>query len=261
MYGVRDDPYVALTRLAERLEATSTGADVLPAAVAAVADALKLPYVALEVDRRHGPETVAATGVLAADPLAVPLTYRGERVGRLLLGRRAGESAVAAADRRVLGDLVRPLGVAVHAAALAEEAEVLSRDLQRSRERLVSTREEERRRLRRDLHDGLGPQLAGLTMRAEAAATSSDRTRTAADRVIDDLRRGAQDGVADVRRAGRRAAPARARRARAGRRAARPPHACRQAGGSCGSSSTHRRTCRRCRPRSRWPPTGSCRRR
>ena len=200
MYGKRDDPYVVLTRLGERLEATTTGTDVLPAAVAAVADALKLPYVALEVDRPHGVETVASTGTAVADPLALPLSYGGESVGRLVLGRRAGESGVAAADRRVLGDLVRPLGAAVHAASLAEEATLLSHDLQRSRERLVSTREEERRRLRRDLHDGLGPQLASLTMQAEAARELIGPQPERATEVLGDLVRLAQDAVADVRR-------------------------------------------------------------
>ena len=59
------------------------------------------------------------------------------------------------ADRSLLEDLARQAEVAVHAVRLTT-------DLQHSRERLVATREEERRRLRRDLHDGLGAQLAGL---------------------------------------------------------------------------------------------------
>ncbi len=73
-------------------------------------------------------------------------------------------------------------------------------DLQRSRERLVSAREEERRRLRRDLHDGLGPQLASLTMTAEAArdliATDPER----ADELLGGVMERAQDAVSDVRR-------------------------------------------------------------
>ncbi len=93
MYGERDDPYAVLTRLGRRLEATTTGAEVLPAAVAAVADALKLPYVALEVDRPHGAETVASTGAPVVDPLVLPLSYGGETLGRLVLGRRAGSPA------------------------------------------------------------------------------------------------------------------------------------------------------------------------
>ena len=54
---------------------------------------------------------------------------------------------------------------------------LLSRALQRSRERLVATREEERRRIRRDLHDGLGPALAGVALGLDAVTGPRARTR------------------------------------------------------------------------------------
>lgn len=70
--------------------------------------------------------------------------------------------------------------------------------LKRSRERLVAAREEERRRLRRDLHDGLGPRLAGLTLRIETL-----RDRLAEDEhvaaILSDLAERTRDAVADVR--------------------------------------------------------------
>ena len=193
MFGDRDDPYTALTRLGTRLEATLGPQDVLPAAVDAVAEALKLPYVAVVVDRGGTVETMAATGTPVPEPVVLPVTYRGEPEGQLVLGLRGGEHSFAPADRRLLGDLARQVGVAVHTVRLAE-------DLQRSRERLVTAREEERRRLRRDLHDGLGPQLAGMTMGAEAArellATAPERSAEMLDRLV----RIAHDAVDDVRR-------------------------------------------------------------
>jgi signal transduction histidine kinase len=75
----------------------------------------------------------------------------------------------------------------------------LTADLQRSRERLVTAREEERRRLRRDLHDGVGPQLAALTLKIETARNllSDDPT---ADALLSDLAQRARAAVADVRR-------------------------------------------------------------
>ena len=76
-----------------------------------------------------------------------------------MLSPRAPGEAFSDADRSLLEDLARQAEVAVHAVRLTA-------DLQRSRERLVATREEERRRLRRDLHDGLGAQLAGLNVQA-----------------------------------------------------------------------------------------------
>ena len=200
MFGERDDPYEVLSRLGQRLEATLAPSEVLPVAVSTVAEALRLPYAAVEVERRSGLEIVATAGEPVADPVRLPLVYAGEPVGRLLLGPRPGESGFGPADRRLLGDLVRQIGVAVHAVGLAEEARTLSEDLQRSREKLVSTREEERRRLRRDLHDGLGPQLASLTMRAEAARDLVGPAPQQATEMLGSLVRSARDAVEDVRR-------------------------------------------------------------
>src|SRR5207244_12277565 len=82
-----------------------------------------------------------------------------EPVGHLLLGRRSPGEPFSPADRRLLEVLARQAGVAVHAVRLTA-------DLQRAREGLVATREEERRLLSRDLHDGLGAQLAALHVQA-----------------------------------------------------------------------------------------------
>jgi signal transduction histidine kinase len=200
MYGERDEPYKVLSRLGQRLEATLPPDAVLTTVVKTVAETLKLPYVAIELERGSVFETAAAVGKPVAVPLRLPLVYGGERVGRLALGARPGEESFAPADRRLLDDLVRQVGVAVHAVRQTEEALRLSADLQRSRERLVTAREEERRRLRRDLHDELGPQLASLTMRAEAARDLIPNDSARADEVLADLTEQAQAAVADVRR-------------------------------------------------------------
>jgi signal transduction histidine kinase len=96
-------------------------------------------------------------------------------------------------DRRLLEDLAGQLGTAVHAGGLITA-------LQQARERLVLTREEERRRLRRDLHDGLGPALAGLTLKAETTRNLMISDPAAVDAALLGLRRGIQATVADVRR-------------------------------------------------------------
>ena len=73
-------------------------------------------------------------------------------------------------------------------------------ELQRARERLVAAREEERRRLRRDLHDGLGPALAGAALEVEAAENLLATDPDAAARLLEHARLGMQTAVADVRR-------------------------------------------------------------
>jgi signal transduction histidine kinase len=200
MYGERDDPYRVLSRLGSRLESTLAPDAVLPAVAKTVKEALKLPYVAIQLRRQNGLETAAAAGDPVDQTLEeVPLVYGGETVGRLMLGPRAGEENFAPADRRLLEDLAHQIGVAVHAVRLTDEALRLSTDLQRSRERLVTAREEERRRLRRDLHDGLGPQLASLTMTAEAARDLVSTDPERAQELLTNLVERAQGAVSDVR--------------------------------------------------------------
>ncbi len=191
VYGERDEPYAVLSRLGRRLEATLAPEAVLPTVVQTVAGALKLPYVALaepttapppHAERAEG-YTIIAEWPLAGRPISslvhLPVPYQAETIGWLLLAPRSPGEGFSSADQRLLADLARQAGNALHAVRLTSELRQVAVDLQQARERLVTTREEERRRLRRDLHDGLGPTLAGLTFTLEAArnllCTQSDR--------------------------------------------------------------------------------------
>lgn len=104
------------------------------------------------------------------------------------------------AERRLLEDLAQQIGASAHAALMTDEALKLSADLQRSRERLVEAREEERRRLRRDLHDGLGPQLSSQALTIDAVRMLMRQDPDAAEELLLDLKADAQDAVTDIRR-------------------------------------------------------------
>jgi signal transduction histidine kinase len=193
MYGERDDPYAVISRLGRRLEATIAPETVLPTVVETIAQALKLPYAAILLKEAEGFRTAAAYGTLKGEPEVLPLVYQREEIGRLVLSPRAPGEEFSAADRSLLEDLARQAEVAVHAVRL-------STDLQHSRERLVVTREEERRRLRRDLHDSLGAQLAGLNVQAGTLRRLIPHDPAAADELVVELRDELRGAIADIRR-------------------------------------------------------------
>ncbi len=187
MYGDRQDPARVAGRLGEHL--VSGFADGLGGVASALRDALRLPYVAVSTTRR----LLASDGSTPERTATVPLAYAGTEVGRLEIGLRPGERELDVADAHTLGLVAAPLAVALHALALSE-------DLQQSRGRLVVAREEERRRLRRDLHDGLGPTLTGVALTADAAANLLHDDPDQARELLQCLRRDSRTAIADVRR-------------------------------------------------------------
>ena len=202
-YGARGDPVRAIAVVGARLGDVGGGSGPgLAGALAALCRVLRLPAAAIVVDGAQ----IAAHGALPGERHAVVLGAGDTPVGELVVGLRSGESRFDPADERVLTLLAAPLAVAVQAQRLAEE-------LGASRERVISGREEERRRIWRDLHDGLGPVLTGVVLNADAAlrlidtdrdrsgallATVRDQTIAAIEvirRVVYDLRPPALDGL------------------------------------------------------------------
>jgi signal transduction histidine kinase len=193
MYGERDDPFEALARLGRRLEGIFSPQMVYPTIVETVAQALKLPYAAIAVKRGEQYEIVEASGDTTREPVVYPLVHQGEVIGRLLVGRRGSGEDFSKADERLLRSFARQAGTAVHAVQLMS-------DLQRSRQQLVTAREEERLRLRRDLHDGLGPALASVAWQAESARELVHADPPEAVLLLESTIEQAQSALTDIRR-------------------------------------------------------------
>jgi signal transduction histidine kinase len=191
VYGDRGDPYAALVELGRRVSAT--GDDVLGQVVGAVADALRSPNVAVHLGDDPQPTAQYGKPQPALPQVTVPLVLRGRRVGSLVVAQRTRGETFGARDLALLTELGRQVSVAAHATSL-------TRDLQRSRESLVLAREEERRRIRRDLHDGLGPALAGVAFGIDAARRTLRRDPTGTDSALRELAAEVQGTVADIRR-------------------------------------------------------------
>lgn len=193
IYGERDDPVEALSRLGRRLETAVPPDQVLPTLVETIAQTLKLPYVAIQLPLEEGNRIAAAYGNPAPELIHFPLVYQGEDTGQLLVGLRSPGSTFSPAEMRLLRNIARQAGTAVHAVRLTV-------DLQRSRQQLVTAREEERRRLRRDLHDGLGATLAALNLEAAAIRRSIRSDPQKAEALVDELRQDIRATIEDIRR-------------------------------------------------------------
>ncbi len=180
MYGQRDEPYAVLARLGLQLETAIEPAAALPLTVETVARALKLPYVAILLKQAGALQTAAAYGVTPVNLERFPLVYAGDNIGELVVATRAPAEPLAPADRRLLADLARQIGVTAHARLLAA-------NLERARLQIVAAHEETRRRLGSDLHDGVGHQLAGLVRRVELATNLVEHDATKARSLLAEI--------------------------------------------------------------------------
>jgi two-component system NarL family sensor kinase len=189
LYGHRDVP-TAVARMSREFEGPGAPGDALPGLARAVAETLGASGVHLQPDAQLGLPAVLVGDQPARPTLERELRHRGQSLGRLVLGARAPGEAYSPADvalAEVLSDQV----------ALALDAVALAGQLQQSRGQIITAREDERRRLRRDLHDGLGPALAGIALTLQAAQNTGG---PAADELVAGAQGQIEDTVAEIRR-------------------------------------------------------------
>ena len=192
MYGERDDPYAVLSRLNKRLAVTLDPASILPTVAQTVKEAFKLPYVAITVRDNSACKVAAEAGTPVTELLTLPLVYQRETVGQLVFAPRSSGEVFSPVDQELMNDLAHQAGTAIHAMRLTE-------DLQRSREHLVRAREEERRRIRRDLHDGLGPTLAAMNLHTGVLRRLITQDPEGAEATVMELRAEIRRAITDIR--------------------------------------------------------------
>jgi signal transduction histidine kinase len=199
LYGHREDPDAALVEIGKAMSGTAEPEAALREVTRRVAASTATPWVAIAVHRSEAPPRLIESGARPgwADDEAVtrlPLLHVGVERGALLVCRRSPGEPLSRRDRQLLAALTHPVAATAAAFQLTDE-------LRRSRERLVVARAEERRRLRHDLHDELGPLLASFTLRLDAAVLRQARTGRTPVELLLELRSTADDAVATVRRA------------------------------------------------------------
>lgn len=183
LFGHRPDPLGAATNVVG-----SIGDDPV-LALRAIREALVLPYAALSVDG----VLLAVSGSEVTHTRRLTLALGDGRQGELVVGLRAGDLRLSAGDEHVLR-LVAPL------LAQTLRASSLAADLQLSREETITALEEERRRLRRDLHDGLGPRLSGIAFTSDAARNSLRSDPDSSDALLTSLRAETVTAIEEIRR-------------------------------------------------------------
>ena len=179
VYGYRSQPYQALRLLADRADAADSDA-LVPAVTQAVAEALRVERAWIDADSVRGDERVVRT----------PLTNHGEVLGSLAVEVPQGRR-LSSADVALLRDLARYAAVLVRSEQQREQ-------LRESRSQIVAGREEERRRIRRDLHDRVGPSLAAIVLKLNAAESRTERTERSA--LVAEARHEVREAIAEVRR-------------------------------------------------------------
>lgn len=196
LFGDREDPFSAVTKLADRMRGSFRPDRALRAVTETVVQALRVPAAGIDLSQPVGWTRMTTAGTEPPDGtglISIPLRRNEETVGRLLVWPRTRGEPFSDGDVRLL----ETLGAQ---ASLAADNARLDAALARSRERLVTTREEERRRIRRDLHDGLGSRLAGVVLGLQAARTMAARTDPELSELTASLIVDVQESIADVRR-------------------------------------------------------------
>ena len=196
VYGEREEPHAAVRRLTHRLEGPQELPVVLRTIAKTVREALRVPCVAVEpvgADGHRG-TTVTDPPDAAAPAAAVRLRLvcRDEPVAWLAVAPRAPGEPFSPRDQHLLDELAGHAATAVYAVRAAA-------DLQRAHERLVTAGHEERRRLRRQLHDELGPMLATLTMELDVAAEVITEDPEQGRELVTDVRGEVKETIALVR--------------------------------------------------------------
>ncbi len=194
VYAQHDDPYALMTRINSQLQEMTNAALTLPVLAETIARELRLPYVAIET--AHVEPTACYT--FGAEPTRgpvsrLPITYLGHPMGALVAAPRSPGQPLSDSDLALLHDVAQQLGVALRAAQLTA-------DLQATRERLVIAREEERRRIRNDLHDELAPTLSSLQLQLGALRSLIRRDPDQAEAIASELREDLRQATAEIRR-------------------------------------------------------------
>jgi two-component system NarL family sensor kinase len=190
VYGVDAPNIDVIGQISDVLASPTLDTAHLAAIAETIVQIVHVPYVQIEM--YNGATVAAGKSFSAGKRTRIELVYRDALVGWLEVMSRLPGEPLTASEYRLLHSLARQVSITLHVAQLSDA-------LQASREQLVLAREEERRRIRRDLHDGLGPTLASLRLQLSALRNIVGNNPDA-EQMIDELRSDVRSATGEIRR-------------------------------------------------------------
>jgi signal transduction histidine kinase len=210
VFGPRLSGYETISQLGVRLQTAALAEDVAGNVASAVLTGLGSRWVRVVLDKPH-PTAVAFAGdvppgEVAAD-LSAPLMQGDRVIGVLECGPKF-EGGYGPADQELLSTLGRQAAMAIHNSLLSAELSDRLEELAASRARLVQAEEAGRRRLERDLHDGVQQELVGVLARLGLARNQLKRDPHLAETTLAAAQSDAQRALEDLQELARGIHPA-----------------------------------------------------
>jgi len=199
MKGRHDDPYAVLAELGDQLVKPIEPRAMLDVVVHTIKDALRLPFTAIEIGV-NGQDTLASTvGEPLEEVMSFPVIHRGDVIGTLYVSPRSAGEYFTKEDLKFLSVLLQQAGPVVQNVNMTLGIKLLTEALQESREKMIHAREEERRVIRRNLHDELAPRLDSLANNVEVAERYLKEAPDTAMEILTDFRKIIRSTVDEIR--------------------------------------------------------------
>ncbi len=208
VYGKRATPYEVMASFGHRMAAVPSVDDVLPDMAETAARGVGATAARVTLQLGDGTERSVSwpPGEAIDDPtFSLPVGHADELIGAIAIVKPPNEP-LRPAERALLEDLAGNAGLALHNVRLAsdlgaraEELAVQTIEIERSRERLVTARDTQRRRLERELRDGVGTQLAAIRDEIGSDAERIETERVVVEESLDDLGARANAALEELR--------------------------------------------------------------